>query len=100
MRYSKPVESDAEKLLVSAVRSRGGRAFKLKFIGLDGAPDRLVMMPGKRMWLVELKDDDGKLETSQQVLFPIIEKMGFKVHVLYGEAQVAAFIEKEIDRAV
>ncbi len=99
MRYSKPIERDAERLLVDGVKSRGGRAFKLKFIGIDGAPDRLLLLPKGRMFLVELKDVGGMLEQSQKVLFPIIEKLGLKVHVLYGEAEVAAFLQ-EMDRGI
>jgi hypothetical protein len=67
--------------------------FKLNFIGTMGAPDRLVLMPGGRFFFVELKQLTGKLEASQAILFPRIEKRGFKVHILYGTEQVQEFID-------
>lgn len=94
VRYSKVIEADAEQMLVDSVRKLGGLCFKLKFLGVMGAPDRLVLMPGGRFFFVELKQPTGELEPSQAVLFPRIEKRGFKVHVLYGVEQVKEFVEK------
>ena len=96
VRYSKVIEADAENILVDSVRKLKGLCFKLKFIGAMGAPDRLVLMPGGRFFFVELKQNTGELEPSQAVLFPRIEKRGFKVHVLYGVEQVKEFVEKEL----
>jgi hypothetical protein len=86
-------ESVVEKLLVQSVRTLRGLCFKLKFIGIMGAPDRLVLMPGGRFFFVELKQLTGELEPSQEILFPRLEKRGFKVHILYGVEQVEQFIE-------
>ena len=93
MRYSKIIEADAEKVLVQSVRTLGGLCLKLNFIGTMGAPDRLVLMPGGRFFFVELKQTTGQLEASQAILFPRIEKRGFKVHVLYGTEQVQEFVD-------
>jgi hypothetical protein len=86
-------ESVVESFLVQSVRTLGGLCFKLTFIGTMGAPDRLVLMPGGRFYFIELKQTTGKLEASQAILFPRIEKRGFKVHVLYGTEQVQQFID-------
>lgn len=91
-RYSKVIEKDAETNLVQSVRQLKGMCIKLKFIGLLGAPDRLVLLPGGRFYFVELKQPTGKLETSQEVLFPKLARLGFKVHELYGEPDVLSFI--------
>jgi hypothetical protein len=40
-----------------------------------------------------LKQTTGKLEASQEILFPRIEKRGFKVHILYGVEQVQEFVD-------
>lgn len=92
-RYSKVIERDSESFLIQSVKSLKGMCIKLKFIGLLGAPDRLVLLPGGRFYFVELKQPTGKLETSQEVLFPKLERLGFKVHVLYGEPDVLSFIK-------
>ncbi len=96
MRYSKIIEADAEKVLVQSVQTLRGLCFKLKFIGIMGAPDRLVLMPGGRFFFVELKQLSGKLEPSQEILFPRLEKRGFKVHILYGVKQVEQFVETHL----
>ena len=93
MRYSKIIEHNVEDFLLQSVKSFKGLCFKLKFLGVMGAPDRLVLMPGGRFFFVELKQTTGELEPSQAVLFPRIEKRGFKVHVLYGIEQVQKFVD-------
>lgn len=40
-------ESDIEKYLVECVKALGGEVRKVKWIGRRGAPDRLVMLPGR-----------------------------------------------------
>lgn len=42
-------ESDIEQHLVNRVKDSGGEVRKVSWIGRRGAPDRLVMLPGK--WL-------------------------------------------------
>lgn len=91
-RYSKVIERDAESFLLQSVKTLGGLCFKLKFIGLMGAPDRLVLLPYGRFFFVELKQNTGKLEPSQEILFPRLLKRGFPVHVLYGVDAVKEFV--------
>lgn len=91
-RYSTVVEVDAEKLLVEGIRKRGGLCLKLKFIGIDGAPDRLVITRDGRLILVELKKIGGKLEHSQEVMFEALRIRRVDVHVLEGCAAVARFL--------
>lgn len=95
MKYRKEIEDDAEQILVAAIRSMGGYSFKLKFIGMAGAPDRIVFLPGARVEFVELKRaKGGKLENSQEVLFPKLERLGFKIHIVYGTIGVHHFINQ------
>ena len=47
-------ESTIEEYLIEKVKTLGGECRKVKWLGRNGAPDRLVMMPGKTIW-VELK---------------------------------------------
>jgi hypothetical protein len=93
MKYATEIEADAEKLLVSSIKRLRGLAFKLKFIGMGGAPDRLVLMPGGRFYFVELKGPNGRLEDTQEILFPRLEKLGCKVWILTGVQEVQRFIQ-------
>lgn len=93
-RYRNEVEYDCESAFVKGVKARRGMALKLTFIGVAGAPDRLVLLPGGRFHFVELKSPTGKLEVSQTVLFPKLEALGFHVTVLRGLAEVRDFFSK------
>lgn len=61
-------ERDIERRLVARVKALGGEVRKVKWIGRDGAPDRVVMLPSllctRRGWSttlwVELKRPGGK----------------------------------------
>lgn len=85
-------EIKAEDLLKKHVQMRKGLCFKLKFIGIAGAPDRILLMPGGRLFFVELKRAvGGALEPSQKIVFAMLERLGFIVHVLCGSAEVEQF---------
>ena len=58
-------ERDIEDYLVRRVTAMGGEVRKVRFIGRRGAPDRLVMLPGRTIW-VELKAP-GKVAAPHQV---------------------------------
>ena len=49
------LEKSIEKKLADAVKKRGGLAPKFVSPGLDGMPDRIVLMPGGRLAFVEVK---------------------------------------------
>ena len=48
-------EKSIEQELVRAVRTAGGLCAKWVSPGLDGVPDRIVLMPGGRLAFVEVK---------------------------------------------
>jgi hypothetical protein len=89
------VDIEREVLAKAVVRARG-LCLKLKFLCRAGAPDRLVLLPGGRFFFVEMKTTTGKLEASQELLFPRLEKLGFQVHVLHGPRETQAFIESNL----
>lgn len=93
-RYSTVIEADAESALKDGVRSLKGLCLKIRFLGMAGAPDRLVLLPWGRFYFVELKRMGGKLEVSQTIMFPKLAKRGFPVEILYGVEQVQAWLTK------
>lgn len=58
-------EHDIEKYLRSEVKKLGGKAYKFESPGNNGVPDRLVLLPGGRVYFVELKAP-GKTQTANQ----------------------------------
>lgn len=85
-------EARLEKLLVDGIRRIGGLCFKLWFIGRRGAPDRIVIMPGGRLYFVEMKAPEGRLSKLQVRMHQLLEHYGFPVYTLWSEEEVALFI--------
>ena len=57
-------ERDIERYLVEKAAQAGGETRKVQWIGRHGAPDRLVMLPGRTLW-VELKAPGEKAKPHQ-----------------------------------
>lgn len=88
-------EAAIERRLTQAVRRAGGIAFKFVSPGHSGVPDRLILLPG-RVLFVELKTETGKLTKLQVVTHELMRKLGADVWTLYGLDQVNRFIEEEV----
>jgi len=73
-------ERDIEDYLVAQVKQRGGEVRKVKWIGRRGAPDRVVMLPGRTLW-VELKTPGEKLKPHQSREYWRMSSMGQRVVV-------------------
>lgn len=93
------LEKDAEKFLKIEIEKRGGKCWKWVSPGRDGVPDRIVLLPGGRIYFVEMKTEVGKLALMQRYVIQRITQLGFDVRVLYGKTDVKAFLQ-EIDHAV
>lgn len=97
-------ESEVEKHLVQRVKELGGEVRKVKWIGRDGAPDRLVMMPAPtlhsnpewsavtRTTWVELKAPGAKAKPHQLREHERMRKMGQRVLVIDSIEGVEAFL--------
>lgn len=85
------LERDLEAHFLESVRAIGGLVHKL--IGTTrGMPDRLVLLPGGRMFLVELKTETGVLSTLQMIWHHDAAQIGINVVVLYGQPDVDRWI--------
>lgn len=84
-------ESDIEKYLCDRVKELGGEVRKVRWIGRNGAPDRLVMLPGGSgpwhgprgivLW-VELKAPGEKCRPHQIREHERMARMGQRVVVV------------------
>ena len=52
-------EKEVEQALVRSVRKAGGLCMKFTCPGMDGVPDRLVLLPFGKCAFVELKEQIG-----------------------------------------
>lgn len=48
-------ENEIERRLAVSVKKMGGMAVKFTSPGLDGVPDRIVLLPGRKIAFVELR---------------------------------------------
>lgn len=49
------LEKDIEKFLNDNIKKLGGRSYKFVSPGNSGVPDRIIFLPGGRIYFVELK---------------------------------------------
>jgi hypothetical protein len=85
-------EADVERHLVRLVEKAGGRAYKFAAPGRAGVADRLVVLPGGRVWFVELKTSTGRLSALQQVFAADMAALGQNYSVLWNKEDVATVV--------
>ena len=81
-------EKYIEQKLVKAVKERGGIAPKFVSPGLDGVPDRIVLLPMGRMAFVELKAPGKKMRPLQVKRKRQLEALGFLVYCIDDVEQI------------
>lgn len=89
-------EAELEAWFRRRVRLLGGQTIKLAPTEA-GVPDRLVIMPRGRLFLVELKTETGEVSKIQQHWHREIMKLGVTVHVLYGIAGVTRWLREVVE---
>ena len=75
-------ESDIEDYLVRRANALSGEVRKVKWIGRRGAPDRVVMLPGSRLYWVELKRPGEQAEPHQAREHTRMRRLGQQVFVV------------------
>ena len=86
-------EKNIETRLVVEVRRRGGLAPKFISPGLDGVPDRLILLPGGKFAFAELKAPGKNLRPLQALRKRRLEKLGFRVFVIDGTEQIGGVLD-------
>lgn len=74
-------ERTIERYLVEQVKVKGGEVRKVRWIGRNGAPDRIVMLPGRTIW-VELKAPGERCRPHQIREHERMRRMGQRVEVV------------------
>ena len=88
------LERDIERYLVRRVAERGGAAYKWVSPGHVGVADRIVMLPGGRVWFVELKTVKGRLSPLQKVFAADMARMGMNYAVLRSKGEVDELLQR------
>ena len=87
-------EKIIEQKLVRAVKMMGGLAPKFVSPGLDGVPDRIILLPGGKMAFAELKADGKKLRPLQVRRKRQLEALGFSVYCIDGVEQIGGVLDE------
>lgn len=82
------LERNLEAKLVKAVKELGGLAYKIDSAARKGAPDRIIALPGKTPFFLELKTETGRVSPLQAVEHDRLRKIGQRVVVAYGWQQI------------
>lgn len=91
------LEKEIERKFIREVKKQQGLC--LKFVSPDqaGVPDRLVLMPGGKIYFAELKAPGKKPRPLQRSVFRKFEKLGAAVFVIDNMEKINEFFEKNGD---
>ena len=87
-------EKQIEQKLVRVVKSHDGICPKFISPGMDGMPDRLVLLPRGQIGFVEVKAPGKKPRRLQLLRHEMLRKLGFKVFILDNPEQIAGIIDE------
>lgn len=87
-------EKEIEQKLVKEIKRMGGLCLKFVSPGMNGMPDRLVLLPGGRIVFVELKAPGQKPRKLQLRRHAQLRTLGFTVYVLDCPEGIPALLEK------
>ncbi len=86
-------ESKIEAHLRRRAENAGGKCWKFTSPGLIGPPDRILMLPGGRLWWIEFKSPGNKPNAPQARRHSELWKLGQKVLVLDSIKAVDQFMD-------
>lgn len=92
-------ESSLENILVKKITAKKGLAIKLFSTWFTGLPDRLILLPGGRIFFVELKANhtatrvSEKRQRRQKFVREQLQKLGFTVLVLDNVEKINEFTD-------
>ena len=87
------LEAQLENYLVKRVEERGGITAKMTIQGRRGWPDRLVILPGNAIALIELKKPkSGRWSTIQLAMFSRLGHLGVNLGRLNSTEQIDRFL--------
>lgn len=87
-------EKYIEQKLVAAVKSMGGIAPKFVSPGIDGMPDRIVLLPMGRIAFVECKATGKKMRPLQNKRKKQLKALGFLVYCLDDVEQIGGILSE------
>lgn len=86
-----------EKTLVDGIKELDGWALKLPCTYVAGLPDRMVLLPGGRIFFAEIKTTGKKPTAVQKLIHERLRRLGFTVYVIDTLDQLNEILNKLLD---
>lgn len=86
-------ETLIESELTAGVKAQGGMCIKFAPI-TAGVPDRIVILPGGRIYFIELKKPGGKVRAIQTVIHRKFALRGVNVVILFSREDVFKWLKR------
>ena len=93
-------EKAIEQKLFKAVKKVGGLAVKFTSPGLDGMPDRLVILPESHIAFVEVKAPGGKPRPLQVKRHELLRRLGCRVFVLDDAGKISELMSAMLEEVM
>ena len=87
-------EKSIEQKLVCEVKRLGGMCPKFVSPGIDGMPDRIVLLRGGVIGFAELKSSGKKARPLQLKRLMQLRSLGFKAYVIDDVKKIAPMLEE------
>ena len=87
------LEKNIENKLKTAIKNMGGIAFKFTAPGINGVPDRLVLLPHGKLAFIELKAPGRKMRPLQVRRKRQLEQLGFLVYCIDSAEQIGGVLD-------
>ena len=87
-------EKHVEQKLSQAVKTLGGMSIKIVSPGLNGLPDRLIILPGGRIAFAELKAPGQKPRPIQTHRHNQLTNLGVPVHTIDHPNQIPGVLHE------
>lgn len=88
------LERVIESRLRQEAKKRGGMALKFVSPGMNGVPDRIVLLPGGKMAFVELKAPGKVPRVLQEKRIRQLRQLGFLVYVLDSTERIGGILDE------
>lgn len=92
------LEAADEEHLRKAIRKVGGLCIKLPSHLYIGIPDRMILLPGGRLFFVEMKrEKGGRISKGQDRFREILSELGFTWLRINGKSEVDEFVRTHVE---
>ena len=86
------LEKDVEGYLRREIEKMGGLCLKFTSPGNAGVPDRIIILPGGRVWFAEIKTTGGRVRPLQKWWQKRLQKVGIRSLVIHNRVEAEVFI--------